>query len=552
MLKSLTIQNYALIDSLEIDFDRGFSVITGETGAGKSIILGALSLILGQRAESKLIKQGEQKCSIEGIFDISQYNLKPLFDELDWEFHEEECIIRREIWSSGKSRAFVNDSPVYIADLKSLGERLIDIHSQHQNLSLNDDFYQLNVVDTLSKSFNEKRDYTLAYSFYNKLRKELKDLKEEYRKNIETESFIKFQLEALESANLELDEQEDLEAELETIKYSEDIKSALFFAANTLAGEEGAIIRTLGEVVEQLRNIEDVFPKVGDLIERANSARIDLKDIASESDNLFETIDYDPQRQQIVEERLSLIYTLQKKHSVSTINELVDIKNTLDADLKSISSLDGKIEELEKSLEAAHSEMKNKADTLSAKRKTITKAIEKELKEKLKYMGITNAQFKCNITDKTSYDATGRDNVSFLFSGNKNVEVQPVSQIASGGEISRLMLCLKSMMAGAAALPTIIFDEIDTGTSGEIADKMGNIMRQMGKDMQVITISHLPQIAAKGSGHYIVYKEDSAESTSTYMRKLNGEERIEEIARMLSGAKTTSQAIENARVMLKK
>lgn len=550
MLKSLSIQNYALIDSLDISFNRGFSVITGETGAGKSIILGALSLILGQRAESRFIKQNEQKCSIEGVFEISQYDLKHIFDDRDWEYHPEECIIRREIWRNGKSRAFVNDSPVYLSDLKDFGEKLIDIHSQHQNLSLNDDYYQLNVVDILSKSQKEKKEYSIAYKAYNKIKKELSETQEEYRKNIEAESFIKFQLEALDNANLEEDEQQALETELETITHSEDIKSALFAVSDSLTGDEGSVIRALGEVVDKLRGIESVFPKVSELAERANSARIDLKDIASESDHLFETIDFDPKRQQLVEDRLSVIYNLQKKHSVTTVEELIDIRTNLSAQLNNITSLDEKIEELEAELAKASAEMMVKASALSKQRGTITHSIEKELKEKLKYMGILNAQFKCDITTKATPDATGQDNVSFLFSANKNVEMQPVSQIASGGEISRLMLCLKSMMAGAAALPTIIFDEIDTGTSGEIADKMGNIMREMGQNMQVITISHLPQIAAKGAGHYIVYKEDTEDTTATYMRKLSDEERVTELARMLSGAETTAQAVENARVML--
>lgn len=550
MLKLLSIQNYALIDSLDISFNHGFSVITGETGAGKSIILGALSLILGQRAESRFIKQNEQKCAIEGVFDISQYDLKHIFDDRDWDFHPEECIIRREIWRNGKSRAFVNDSPVYLADLKELGERLIDIHSQHQNLSLNDDLYQLNVVDILSKSKKEKKEYSISFETYNKIKKELNDAQENYRKNIEAEAFIKFQLEALDGANLEEGEQQDLEIELETITHSEDIKSALFSVSNTLSGDEGSVIRALGEVVDKLRGIEDVFPKVSELAERANSARIDLKDISSESDHLFDSIDFDPKRQQHVEDRLSVVYELQKKHSVTTIEELIEIRSDLSAQLKNITSLDEKIEELESDLAKAHAEMIAKASVLSEKRKTITQVIEKELKEKLKYMGILNAQFKCDITTKSIPDASGQDNISFLFSANKNVEVQPVSQIASGGEISRLMLCLKSMMAGAASLPTIIFDEIDTGTSGEIADKMGNIMREMGQNMQVITISHLPQIAAKGAGHYIVYKEDTEDTTATYMRKLSDEERVTELARMLSGAETTAQAVENARVML--
>lgn len=550
MLKSLSIQNYALIDSLEIDFDRGFSVITGETGAGKSIILGALSLILGQRAESKFIKQSEQKCTIEGTFDISLYNLKDLFNQLDWEYHQDECIIRREIWTNGKSRAFVNDSPVYLADLRELGDKLIDIHSQHQNLSLNDNFYQLNVVDILSKSKQERSEYRKAFNEYTTIKRELTQAQEDFKRNKEEEDYLQFQLDALQSAHLQPDEQEGLEAELETITHSEDIKSSLFAATNVLSGDESSVIRSIKDVIDSFRNIEEVFPAAKELADRAKSTYIELKDISSEADHLFESIDFDPSRQQLVEERLSLIYELQKKHSVSTIDELIQIREEIGKSLQNITSLDDKIEQLEKELHVSHKEMKNKATLLSEKRKSITQTIESTLKDKLQYMGIMNAQFKCDITKKANPDATGQDNVNFLFSANKNVELRPVSQIASGGEISRLMLCLKSMMAGAAALPTIIFDEIDTGTSGEIADKMGEIMRQMGSAMQVVTISHLPQIAAKGSGHYIVYKEDTDHSTATFMRKLTDEERVEEIARMLSGAQTTTQAIENARVML--
>ncbi len=551
MLKSLSIQNYALIDSLEIDFDKGFSVITGETGAGKSIILGALSLILGQRAENKYIKQNEQKCTIEGIFDVSRYNLKDYFDNLDWEFSPEECIIRREIWTNGKSRAFVNDSPVYLSDLKGLGEKLIDIHSQHQNLSLNDNFYQLNVIDILSKSKTEKKEFSVAYKEYNSIKKKLTEAREEHKKNKEEEDFLQFQLDSLQAAKLQPDEQLSLEEELETITHSEEIKSALFSAANILTGDGVSVVRSLGEILESFKNIGKVFPNAIELSERIEAAYIDLKDVSYESDRMFESIDFNPDRQQLVEDRLSLIYELQKKHSVSTVFQLLEIETKLDEELQNISSLDDRIVSLEKELKVSHDVLMLKAKDLSDRRKSITVEIEKELKDKLKYMGIANAQFKCDINKKDVPDVTGQDNVSFLFSANKNIEMRPVSQIASGGEISRLMLCLKSMMAGAAALPTIIFDEIDTGTSGEIADKMGEIMRQMGKEMQVITISHLPQIAAKGSGHYIVYKEDTEDTTSTYMRKLTDEDRVIEIARMLSGSETTSQAMDNAKVMLR-
>ena len=550
MLKSLSIQNYALIDSLNIDFDPGFSVITGETGAGKSIILGALSLILGQRAENRHIKQNEQKCTIEGVFDISRYHLQSLFQERDWEFNPDECILRREIWTNGKSRAFVNDSPVYLNDLKELGDRLIDIHSQHQSLSLNDNYFQLNVLDILARTKSEKEEYQTAFKEYQTARKLLLELQQQSQKNKEEQDYFQFQFDALAEAKLQSGEQETLETELETITHAEEIKSSLFTVASSLSGEGETIERKLKSVAETLKNIQHVFPKAAGLAQRVESAYIELKDVRIESEKYFEEIDFNAERQQLVEERLSVIYDLEKKHSVKSVEELLEIQRQLDEKLQKITSLDERIEQLEKEVSLKEKLMEQKAETLSQKRKSATQPMEKQLTEKLVYLGMPNAKFKCDITEKSNPDSTGKDTVNFLFSANKNTAPLPVSQIASGGEISRLMLCLKSMIAGATALPTIIFDEIDTGTSGEIADKMGAIMREMAHDMQVIAITHLPQIAAKGAAHYNVYKEDNAQSTATYMRKLAEDERISEIARMLSGAEVTAQAVENAKVML--
>ena len=550
MLKSLSIQNYALIDSLNIDFDPGFSVITGETGAGKSIILGALSLILGQRAENRHIKQNEQKCTIEGVFDISRYHLQSLFQERDWEYNPDECILRREIWTNGKSRAFVNDSPVYLNDLKELGDSLIDIHSQHQSLSLNDNYFQLNVLDILARTKSEKEEYQTAFKEYQTARKLLLELQQQSQKNKEEQDYFQFQFDALAEAKLQSGEQETLETELETITHAEEIKSSLFTVASSLSGEGETIERKLKSVAETLKNIQHVFPKAAGLAQRVESAYIELKDVRIESEKYFEEIDFNAERQQQVEERLSVIYDLEKKHSVKSVEELLEIQRQLDEKLQKITSLDERIEQLEKEVSLKEKLMEQKAETLSQKRKSATQPMEKQLTEKLVYLGMPNAKFKCDITEKSNPDSTGKDTVNFLFSANKNTAPLPVSQIASGGEISRLMLCLKSMIAGATALPTIIFDEIDTGTSGEIADKMGAIMREMAHDMQVIAITHLPQIAAKGAAHYNVYKEDNAQSTATYMRKLAEDERISEIARMLSGAEVTAQAVENAKVML--
>ena len=550
MLKSLFIHNYALIDSLQIDFDRGFTVITGETGAGKSIILGALSLILGQRADARHIKQGETKCVIEGVFNIAAYDMQPLFEERDWIYDGDECILRREIWSNGKSRAFVNDSPVYLNDLKGFGDRLIDIHSQHQNLALNDNLFQLNVVDLLSGTAKERTEYGVAYADYRSTEQMLKELRLQARKNKEEEDYLRFQYTALSEAALQPGEQERLETELEAITHSEEIKSGLFTVTSLLSGNEQNVESLLRTVSDTLHQVQAVYPRVADLMARVESAYIDLKDVRAEASHFFEDIDFDPNRQQLLEDRLGMIYDLQKKHAVTTVEELLQLRDEMGVKLQGIDSLDEQLASLEKQMEFRSAVMLGKANQLTQKRKAAVPAIEKELIEKLAFLRMPNVRFRCEFTARSHPDATGADHVQFLFSANRNRELQPVSQIASGGEISRLMLCLKSMIAGATALPTIIFDEIDTGTSGEVADKVGVIMEEMGKQMQVIAITHLPQIASKGYSHFVVYKEDHADTVSTQLKQLSTEERVSEIARMLSGAEISMQAVENARVML--
>ena len=550
MLKSLFIHNYALIDSLQIDFDKGFTVITGETGAGKSIILGALSLILGQRADARHIKQGETKCVIEGVFNIAAYDMQPLFEERDWIYDGDECILRREIWSNGKSRAFVNDSPVYLNDLKGFGDRLIDIHSQHQNLALNDNLFQLNVVDLLSGTAKERTEYGVAYADYRSTEQMLKELRLQARKNKEEEDYLRFQYTALSEAALQPGEQERLETELEAITHSEEIKSGLFTVTSLLSGNEQNVESLLRTVSDTLHQVQAVYPRAADLAARVESAYIDLKDVRAEASHFFEDIDFDPNRQQLLEDRLGTIYDLQKKHAVTTVEELLQLRDEMGVKLQGIDSLDEQLASLEKEIEVRSSVMLGKANQLTQKRKAAVPAIEKELIEKLAFLRMPNVRFRCEFTARSHPDATGADHVQFLFSANRNRELQPVSQIASGGEISRLMLCLKSMIAGATALPTIIFDEIDTGTSGEVADKVGVIMEEMGKQMQVIAITHLPQIASKGYSHFVVYKEDHADTVSTQLKQLSTEERVSEIARMLSGAEISMQAVENARVML--
>ena len=554
MLKTLFIKNYALIEELKVEFDEGFSVVTGETGAGKSIILGALSLILGQRAESKFIKQNANKCTIEGVFDISVYELSGLFESNDWVYDGDVCIIRREIWANGKSRAFLNDSPVYLQDLKALGERLIDIHSQHENLSLNDNLFQLTLVDSIAKTASIKEKYKTYYKVYKKAESELLDLHQQAQKNKEEQDYLQFQFNNLTEAHLQEDEQETLEAELESITHSEEIKSSLYKLTNTLSEDEQSVesgLRTALESAKALQHFTSTSAYSQSFVERIESAYIDMKDLRQEAERVFQDVDFDPDRQLIIEDRLSVIYSLQQKHSVATVKELIDILSDIGEKLQNIESLDERIEQLEKEFTQKKKTVYAEAEALSELRKSAVATIEKNIEDKLSYLGIPNARFKINFTDKKELDATGKDTINFFFSANKNTHLQPIAQIASGGEISRLMLVLKSLVADATSLATIIFDEVDTGTSGEIADKMGLIMQQLSDKMQVMAITHLPQIAAKGNAHYYVYKKELTDATTTSIKKLTMPERIEEIARMLSGAETTVQALENARVMLK-
>ena len=550
MLKSLYIQNFALIDSLRIGFDPGFSVISGETGAGKSIILGALSLILGQRADVKQIKQDAEKCVIEGVFDLSAYHLASFFEEMDWVYDGDECILRREIWSSGKSRAFVNDSPVYLNDLKGLGDRLIDIHSQHQNLSLNDNLFQLNVVDLLADTKLERADYEKTYVAYRTSERALNDLREQSRKNREEEDYLRFQYTALVEINLQPGEQQQLEEELEAVSHAEEIKTGLYAATALLSEDERSVESMLRTVADTLHNVQRFYPKLSELVSRVDSAFIELKDVREEIAGYFEEVEFDPGRRQLLEDRLSTVYDLQKKHSVTTVEELIALRDEMGRKLENIDSLDERLQALEKDTGEKRKSMMEKAALLGKKRKKAAPRIEKELVERLAYLRMPNVRFQCEFKIKENPDATGTDTVQFLFSANKNVALQPVSQIASGGEMSRLMLCIKAMIAGATSLPTIIFDEIDTGTSGEVADRVGAIMEEMGTRMQVIGITHLPQIASKGAAHFLVYKEDDANVVTTRLKELLPEERVQEIARMLSGAEITEQAIENAKVML--
>ena len=551
MLQSIHIQNYALIESLDINFHPGFSVITGETGAGKSIILGAIGLLVGQRADIKAIKTGANKCIVEARFHIASYELESFFEEHDLEYEEGECILRRELYASGKSRAFINDTPASLAQMKELGEKLIDVHSQHQNLLLNHEDFQLSVLDILAHDEKELQVYKETYSAFKKVSKELSDIQQQAEKNRQDEDYIRFQVEQLEEANLQAGEQETLEQEAETLTHAEEIQSSLYKVDQLMASDEMTLLSVTKDCMQTLQGISRVYAPAQEWIERLNSCYIELKDLAHEIANASEEVEFNPTRLDYVNERLNLIYTLQQKHRVSTVEELIDIAEDYRSKLDAITSYDDRIEELKKQKETIHNKVLEQASVLTTRRLDAAKEIEKQMQAYLVPLGMPNVRFAVELETKKEPDIKGMDSVNFLFSANKNGMLQQVASIASGGEIARVMLSLKAMIAGAVKLPTIIFDEIDTGVSGSIAEKMALIMQEMGQaDRQVISITHLPQIAAKGANHYKVYKEDTETGTNSHIRQLNQEERIHEIANMLSGATLTEAALNNAKALL--
>lgn len=550
MLKSLYIKNYALIDSLEIDFESGFSVITGETGAGKSIILGALSLILGQRADVKSVKQGESKCIIEGSFDVSAYDLKSFCEDRGIEYDTDICILRREVLSSGKSRAFINDSPVGLNDLKELGGQLIDVHSQHQNLLLNDTRFQMQIVDALAGNKDLLSKYKKTYGEYKDAESRLEKLKEHVKKSKEEEDYLRFQFEALREASLQDGEQEQLEQELELLNNSEEIKSSLYKIYSSLSEDDRGIVSVLKDSLNHANSLTRVFSKSEEMVRRLESAYLDMKDLAAEVERYANDVEFNPERLSEIELRLDQLYTLQKKHRVSSVAELLILFGELSQKIEKIESSDFELEKLEKEVAEKYNVAESLADQLTKSRKITIPSLENDLMDKVAYLGMPNVRFECKMTTNKELGIYGKDELLFLFSANKNVPLQPVASIASGGEISRLMLCIKSMIAGATALPTIIFDEIDTGVSGEIADKMGDVMADFGQKMQVIAITHLPQIASKGREHYKVYKVDEEDATKTNLIQLTMEQRLDEVARMLSGSTVTEAAIQNAKELL--
>lgn len=551
MLKHLYIKNFTLIDELDIELYQGFSVITGETGAGKSIILGALGLLLGQRADSKAIKQGADKCVIEAYFDLSRYGMTDFFEEYEIEYDATDCIVRRELTASGKSRAFINDTPVQLSLLKELGDRLVDIHSQHQNLLLNKQDFQLNVVDIIAGDEKEQQLYQQAYTLYHATDKELSALKESIEQNRQNVDFLQFQLDELTQANLAEGEQEELEQKSETMSHSEEIKSALYEADNALSADQTGVVESLRTALSAIRQIEKVLPDAGELVERMDSSYIELKDIAQEISSQMEHVDFDPAELDAINNRLDKLYDLEKKYHVETVEELMEKRDELKIQLGHIENSDEALAELQQKLSDQLAQTQKAAETLTKLRTKAAKQIEKEMQGRLMPLGMPNVRFSIEMTQEP-LNASGQDKVAFLFSANTSTPLQPISQVASGGEIARVMLSLKAMISGAVKLPTIIFDEIDTGVNGKTAEKMAEIMQEMGHhERQVISITHLPQIAALGSAHYKVEKEETAKGTISRMRKLSNDERVLEIAQMLSGSNVSEAAISNAKQLLK-
>jgi DNA repair protein RecN (Recombination protein N) len=551
MLKHLYIKNFTLIDELDIEFRQGFSVITGETGAGKSIILGAIALLLGQRADSKAIKQGADKCVIEAHFDLTRYDMDAFFAENDIENDPEDCIVRRELLASGKSRAFINDTPVQLSMLKELGERLVDVHSQHQNLLLNKQDFQLGVVDIFSDDEKELAQYQQSFRQYQQVKQSLEDLKESIERNRQNADFLRFQCDELTQANLVEGEQEELEQRSDTMSHSEDIKRALYEADNALGAEQTGVVSALRSTLYELRKIGDVYPVAAELVERVDSCYIELKDIAQEVSSHLERIDFDPMEMDAVTNRLDKLYDLEKKYHVETVEELIAKRAELSEQLDNIENSDEALSALQQQLQQLHKQACQEADALTRLRAKAAKRIESEMQQKLVPLGMPHVRFSVEISPEP-LGLSGQDKIAFMFSANTSTPLQPISQVASGGEIARVMLSLKAMISGAVKLPTIIFDEIDTGVSGKMAEKMAEMMQEMGDHgRQVISITHLPQIAALGTTHYKVEKQETAQGTVSSMKQLNETERIHEIAQMLSGSDVSEAAIANAKQLLK-
>ncbi len=547
MLKELHISNYALIENAQIDFDNGMSVITGETGAGKSILLGALSLLQGQRADLQVLFDKEKKCVVEGTFDVANYGLQPLFEENDADY-DDLTIIRREIMPNGKSRAFVNDTAVNLSFLKTLSNRLIDIHSQHQNLLLSDMNFHLLVTDAVANTSDALDDYKATYTEYKSLQSKQKSLVESNERLKQDAEYISFQHQQLADAKLTDGEDAELERERDLLTHSGEIKTELSFVVDALEADE-AVVATLHSVENKLTKIAQFLPADLNATERVETARIDLQDLLQSLKVQNESLDFDPERMTFVEQRLDLIYSLMQKHRVQSVNELLAIQSEMEQKLSSIASFDDELMEVSKQIAETRKVLTEKAERLSQMRSGVFPTIETYVCNQLKDMGMQNARFVVNRT-KTDFGPTGIDEVKFLFAANRSGEPTEISHVASGGEMSRVMLSIKSLLSRTKGLPSIIFDEIDTGVSGEVADKMGRIMTEMAENMQVIAITHLPQVAAKGRCHYRVYKVDEEDRTVSNIVRLKDDERVQELAKMLSGSVVSDAALQNARELL--
>lgn len=551
MLNRLVIRNYALIEDLDISFSTGLNILTGETGAGKSIIMGALSLILGNRAESRYFFNQQKKCIIEGYFKIQGYNLQSFFDENELDY-EEETVLRREISSEGKSRSFINDTPVNLTTLKQLGELLIDIHSQHATFEINDENFQRLVIDTLAANEALLSEYQKKFKTYQEDQRKLNILKETSRKAKSELDYLQFQMDEFEEANLSTDEQEKLEQELEALTHAEEIKRNLISASYILSESDQALVIQLKESLSQLQQVSKYLKEGELLVDRLQSCFIEIKDIASEIEHLEQKTMVNEARSGEINNRLSSIYNLQKKHHVNSVAELLDIHRQIKLRIDSISITDDEIIKLEKGVKDLYADLNVISETLSASRNEVIPAIEEKVKETLTEAGMPHSvlQIHNTLLDEGIFNVFGRNKIEFMFSANKGQVAAPMNKVASGGELSRLMLTVKSLISRHIALPTIIFDEIDTGISGEIALKVGAIMERLSETMQVIAITHLPQIASKGQAHYWVYKDDHQDKTHTNIRLLNSEERIVEIGKMLSGENPGEAALQHAKELL--
>jgi DNA repair protein RecN len=549
MLRNLTIDNYALIDRLDIDFDDGLSVITGETGAGKSIILGALSLVLGSRADSKVALDASSKCVVEATFDVEPYRLEALFDELDVDYSAS-TIVRREILPNGKSRAFVNDTPVGLQQLRTLTSRLIDIHSQHENLMLSNSDFQLDIVDTLADTADDLHKYSDLFNRYRDTRQQLRSLRDESDRFLAEKDYIEHQLFELVAANLVDGEQQSLEEEQNLINHSQEVIETLSSIIASLDGEESGVLSLLKSASTHIGRLEKYINRASEFADRINSSFVELKDIASELSSIIESTEFSEQRKIFVDDRLNLIYSLQQKHRVASVTDLIDIQNDFARRLDLIENFDDRISSLQKQIDELEKQLSAAAEHLSERRRAVGSLIEQKTETMLHELGMPNGRFEVSFSVTHDFTSRGRDKIEFLFSANKNRSPQPVAEIASGGEISRLMLVIKSLVAASQALPTIIFDEIDTGISGEIARKMGEIMQTMSASMQVVAITHLPQIASKGKTHYKVFKDESGETTQTRIACLTADERIVEIAEMIAGKNPSRSALDSARELL--